>query len=244
MTTPDDVVIRAEGLALGYGRAPVLRAVDLEIRAGEHWFLVGPNGAGKSTFVRALFALVAISAGRLWIDPVRAGRARLAFVPQRWSLNESLPTTVRELVALGLVGLGLDAAARVARVARALDDVGLGGRERQNFWDLSGGQRQRVLVARALVREPAVLVLDEPEAGLDLAAEQRLLDLLRDVRRTRGVTVLHVSHDLASVRRYASHVALFADGTVQGGLAGAVLTRANLERAYGMTLAAPAEPVP
>jgi len=234
MTPAGDVLIRAEGLALGYGREPVLRGVDLAVHPGEHWFLVGPNGAGKSTFVRALFGMVAVAAGRLWIDPVRAGRARFGFVPQRWTLNASLPATIRELVVLGLVGLRLDRTARAARVARALEEVGLGGRERHDFWSLSGGQRQRVLVARALVREPSVLVLDEPEGGLDLAAEQRLLDLLRDVRHARGVTVLHVSHDLASVRRYATHVALFAEGTVRSGPVGVVLTRANLERAYGV----------
>jgi ABC-type Mn2+/Zn2+ transport system ATPase subunit len=241
MPSASDVLIRADGLALGYGREPVLRDVDLEIRAGEHWFLVGPNGAGKSTFVRALFALVTISAGRLWIG---AGRTRFGFVPQRWSLNPSLPATVRELVALGLVGLAVDRAGRAARVSRTLEEVGLGGRERQDFWSLSGGQRQRVLLARALVREPSVLVLDEPEAGLDLAAEQRLLDLLRDVRRARGVTVLHVSHDLASVRRYATHVALFADGTARSGPAEVVLTRANLERAYGVAPTSFAESLP
>jgi len=244
MTPAGDVLIRAEGLALGYGREPVLRGVDLAVHPGEHWFLVGPNGAGKSTFVRALFGMVAVAAGRLWIDPVRAGRARFGFVPQRWTLNASLPATIRELVVLGLVGLRLDRTARAARVVVALEEVGLGGRERHDFWSLSGGQRQRVLVARALVREPSVLVLDEPEGGLDLAAEQRLLDLLRDVRHARGVTVLHVSHDLASVRRYATHVALFAEGTVRSGPVGVVLTRANLERAYGVAPAAFAELVP
>jgi ABC-type Mn2+/Zn2+ transport system ATPase subunit len=239
MTTTADVLIRAEGLELGYGGAPVLHGIDLEIRAGEHWFLVGPNGAGKSTFVRALFDLVAVTAGRLWVDPVRVARERLGFVPQRWSLNPSLPTTVGELVELGLVGIRLDAATRKLRVVQALDEVALAGRARDEFWTLSGGQRQRVLLARALVRDPAVLVLDEPETGLDLAAEQRLLDLLRDVRRAHAATVLHVSHDLASVRRYATHVALFADGTVVSGPAAAVLTRANLEHAYGVGLAEP-----
>ena len=242
MTTSAEVVIRAEGLALRYGRKSVLGDVDLEVRAGEHWFFIGPNGAGKSTFVRALFGLVDVAAGRLWVDPVHAGRDRIGFVPQRWSLNESVPSTVRELVALGLVGVRGARSAHAAAVARALDDVGLGGKERDDFWSLSGGQRQRVLLARALVRAPSVLVLDEPEAGLDLAAEQRLLDLLRDVRRTRGVTVLHVSHDLESVRRYATHVALFAEGTVRSGTARDLLAPESLARAYGIARAAIEEP--
>lgn len=235
-----DVLIRATRLALGYGAAgTVLRDVDLEIRAGEYWFLVGLNGTGKTTFVRALFDLVHPEAGTLWIDPARAGRDRFGFVPQRPALNPSLPTTVRELVELGLVGLGLGARERAARLATALADVDLGGRERADYWTLSGGQRQRVLLARALVRHPTVLVLDEPETGLDPAAEERLLTLLERINRERGVTMLYVSHDLENVRRHASHVALFRDGTVHAGSVDEVLTHANLERTYGGTVAAP-----
>jgi ABC-type Mn2+/Zn2+ transport system ATPase subunit len=236
MPSASDVLIRAEGLALGYGGPPVLHDVDLAIRAGEYWFLVGPNGSGKTTFVRALFGLVQVVAGRLWIDPERAGRARVGFVPQRWNLNPSLPTTVGEQVSLGLVGLPLHAADRAAAVARALDAVGLGGSERRDLWALSGGQRQRVLLARALIRDPSLLVLDEPEAGLDLAAERRLLDVLREIHGSHGVTLLHVSHDLESVRRYASHVALFAEGAVRSGPVADVITRANVERAFAVTL--------
>jgi ABC-type Mn2+/Zn2+ transport system ATPase subunit len=240
-----DVLIRASDLALGYGRQAVLRGVNLEVRAGEYWFLIGPNGAGKSTFVRALFGLVDVAAGRLWIDPERAGHERFGFVPQRCALNPSLPTTVRELVALGLVGLRLDAGARAARVAEALRQVGIGERADHDYWTLSGGQRQRVLLARALVRTPAVLVLDEPETGLDLAVETRLLELLLAVNRDQHVTMLYVSHDLASVRRYATHVALFHDGGVQAGRVGEIFARGNLERAYGIAVAdAPAEPKP
>ncbi len=237
----NDVLIRATDLALGYGGKAVVRAVNLEIGAGEYWFLVGPNGSGKTTFVRALFDLVLPESGRLWIDPARAGRERFGFVPQRCALNPSVPTTVGELVRLGLVGLALDGRAldgraRAARVAAALDEVGLGGRAADDYWSLSGGQRQRVLLARALVRQPTVLALDEPETGLDPAARARLLELLERINRERGVTLLYVSHDLANVRRHASHVALFGDGTVQAGPVAAMLTPERLERTFGMAL--------
>jgi ABC-type Mn2+/Zn2+ transport system ATPase subunit len=234
-----DVLIHAAGLALGYGEDPVLRDVELEIRAGEYWFLVGLNGTGKTTFVRALFDLVRPVAGTLRVDPERAGRERIGFVPQRSPLNPSVPTTVREIVLLGLVGLSLPGSQRAGRLATALADVGLEDREHADYWSLSGGQRQRVLLARALVREPNVLVLDEPEAGLDPAAEERLLALLERINRERGVTLLYVSHDLENVRRHASHVALFRDGTIHAGPVDEVLTRANLERTYGVSFAPP-----
>jgi ABC-type Mn2+/Zn2+ transport system ATPase subunit len=235
----DGAVVRATGLALGYGSTVVLRDVELAVGTGAYWFLVGPNGSGKTTFVRALFGLVDVLAGRLWVDPEGGGQARIGFVPQRCVLNPSLPTTVGELVELGLVGLRLDARGRAERVDAALGQVGLAGEARRDHRTLSGGQGQRVLLARALVRRPAVLVLDEPEAGLDLAAEERLLELLDRVNREDGVTLLHVSHDLASVRRHASHVALFHHGSVESGPAAGVLTAANLTRAYGIAVGRP-----
>lgn len=231
--TDDHVLVRAADVALGYGGALVLRDVCIEIRVGEYWFLVGPNGTGKSTFTRALFGLVRPDAGELWIDPERAPRERWAFVPQRSVVDPSVPTTVREQVALGLVGLAVGAGEGATRVVRALEQVDLADRLRDDFWSLSGGQRQRVMLARALVRRPAVLVLDEPETGLDLAAEERLLGLLATINRDHRVTLVYVSHDLASVRRYATHVALFHEGRVETGAASSVLTQANLERAYG-----------
>lgn len=231
-----DVLVRADGLTLGYGRTAVLRDVDLEIRAGEWWFVIGPNGSGKSTFSRALFGLVTPTSGELWIDPERAPRSRWAFVPQRSALNPSVPTTVREQVELGLVGLGIGGGAGAERVATALAQVGLGARARDDFWALSGGQRQRVMLARALVRRPAMLVLDEPEAGLDLAAEEHLLATLATINREHGVTLVYVTHDLACVRRHATHVALFHDGRVECGRSNELMVRARLERAYGVAL--------
>jgi ABC-type Mn2+/Zn2+ transport system ATPase subunit len=239
--TAADTLIRARDLTLGYGAAAVLRGVSLDIRAGEYWFLVGLNGTGKTTFVRALFDLVRPAAGTLWIDPERAGRARIGFVPQRSTLDPSVPTTVREIVTLGLVGVSLPAGERAGRLATALAEVGLEGREHADYWSLSGGQRQRVLLARALVRHPNVLVLDEPEAGLDPAAEDRLLALLERINRERGVTMLYVSHDLENVRRHATHVALFRDGAIHAGPVAAVLTDANLARTYGVPFGMPAE---
>lgn len=235
------VLIRADGVALGYGRAAVLRDVSLEIRAGEWWFVIGPNGTGKSTFTRALFGLVAPTAGAFWIDPERAPRVRWAFVPQRPSLNPSVPTTVREQVALGLVGLGVARRDVAARVDAALAQVDLAARAAEDFWALSGGQRQRVMLARALVRRPAVLVLDEPEAGLDLAAEERLLATLSAINRDHGVTLVYVSHDLGSVRRHATHVALFHDGRVEAGRPAEIMARDRLARAYGVAPSPTAE---
>jgi ABC-type Mn2+/Zn2+ transport system ATPase subunit len=232
----DDVVLEACGLTLAYDGRAVLTDVDLTVHAGDVWFLLGPNGAGKSTLLRAVLGMLAPRAGTLRLHPTLAGRATTGFVPQRCELNPTLPTTVREFVVLGTVGLpGGD---ERARLGWALDHAGLAGMERRDYWSLSGGERQRALVARALVRRPRFLILDEPTNNLDPGAEEALLALLADLRRDEHVTLLIVTHDLRIAARYATHVALVADGTVLAGPRDVVLTQANLTRAFGVSTGA------
>jgi ABC-type Mn2+/Zn2+ transport system ATPase subunit len=229
------LVLRLAEVALAYGERPVLAHVSLEVRAGEYWFLLGRNGAGKTTLLRAVLGLLAPRTGTLWRDPERAARVRTGFVPQRCDFNPSLPTTVREFVRLGLVGSDGAPAERTRRVHEALAQVGMEEHVERDYWTLSGGQRQRLLIARALVRAPALLVLDEPMNGLDLAAEERLLGFLAELNRTRGLTMLYVTHRIAVARRYATHVAIFQPGgVVVAGPRDAVLTGANVRRAFDL----------
>jgi ABC-type Mn2+/Zn2+ transport system ATPase subunit len=225
-----DVILRADNLALGYGRREVLRDVRLLVSRGELWFLLGVNGAGKTSFLRAVLGLLDAQAGRLELG---LGKERIGFVPQRCELNPSLPTTVREFVDLGLVGIGVTRAERAQRLAGVLDTVGLSGMERRDYWSLSGGQRQRCLVARALVRDPALLILDEPTSGLDPASEDALLRFLVDLNAERRLTMLFVTHDVELAWRHGTHVALFVGGGVVAGEKTEVMTGENLRRAYG-----------
>jgi len=214
---PDDVLVRARDLALSYDDEPVVRGLDLEVRRGDFWVLLGPNGSGKTTFVRALLGIVEPSAGTLWLHRELARRDRIGFVPQRCELNPALPTTVREFVCLGLVGIRTTPGDRTARLAEALGRVGLAGLARADYWALSGGQRQRALVARALVRRPSLLVLDEPTNHLDYHAEESLLRDLIAMNRDARITVILVTHDVALADAHATHVALFRDGGASAG---------------------------
>jgi ABC-type Mn2+/Zn2+ transport system ATPase subunit len=233
----DSAVVIAKDVTLAYNGAPVVSGVDLRIERGQMWFLLGANGAGKTTLLRAILGEVKPRAGEMWVCDAYEDRRRLGFVPQRCELNSTLPTTVGEFVSMGLVGLRARRADRAERLAEALEAVGMAGMRRRRYWLLSGGQRQRALLARALIRRPAWLILDEPTNGLDLTASETFLQLLARINREHGLTVIVVTHDLVSAMQYAGHVVLFGGGTVRSGDASAVLTREHLENAFGVPVA-------
>jgi ABC-type Mn2+/Zn2+ transport system ATPase subunit len=231
-----EVIVRTAGLRLGYGRRVVLTHVDFRMRLGEFWFFLGPNGEGKTTLLRAILGILRPQSGQLWVHPELGQRQRIGFVPQRCDINPTLPTTVREFVLLGLVGIDTDRREAAVRLGWALERVGLGGLEGKDYWSLSGGQRQRALVARALVRRPSVLILDEPTNGLDLAAEDAVLRFLAELNHKQQQTLLFVTHNLAIAARYATHIALFHAGEVVSGSRQEVLNRQTLERIYGVAV--------
>jgi ABC-type Mn2+/Zn2+ transport system ATPase subunit len=228
-----DVVLRARGLALGYGERTVLAGVDLEVRAGEFWCWIGPNGCGKTTLLRAVLGDLAPRAGTLERGPALRDRTRLGAVPQRCALEPSLPTTVREFVGLGLVRSAVPRREAAAAIAAALGRVGLAGQARESFWSLSGGQRQRAMLARALVRRPELLLLDEPTEGLDVTTREGLLDTLAELRRDGSLTLIVITHHLELARSVATHVALFGASGLEAGPRDTVLRPGALERAFG-----------
>ncbi|MBZ0169943.1 MAG: ABC transporter ATP-binding protein [Kofleriaceae bacterium] len=237
-----DVILKATALTVGYAGRTVLEQVTVECRKGEFWFFIGPNGSGKTTLIRTMLGILRPLGGQLWFDPDLAGREGIGFVPQRCDLNPALPTTVREFVILGLVGIRLGRTEEMERMEWALHKVGLDGMAQRNYWSLSGGQRQRALVARALVRRPNLLILDEPTNGLDLSTEDSFLRLLADLNRTEHLTLVFVTHDIAIAARYATHLAFFCSGRVESGPREQLLNRAVLERVYGVGIAVTRDP--
>lgn len=228
-----DVLLEMNDVRVGYGSRPVLDHVDLELRQDEFWFFLGPNGEGKTTLVAAILGLLEPQAGRIWRNPARVHRETTGFVPQRCDLNPGLPTTLGEFVRLGAVGTRLTRGTIRERLDWALRQVGLQGMQHRSYWSLSGGQRQRAVIARALVRKPALLVLDEPTNGLDLPTEESVLRFLEDLNRNEGVTILFVTHDLQIAAHRATHIALFRSGRVLSGPRHVMLTEERLADVYG-----------
>lgn len=229
----DEMIYRASGVALGYGNHVVLRGVNLEVRSGQFWSFLGPNGSGKTTLLRGFLGELKARAGTLEAPPRTDRVAPVGFVPQRCEINPTLPITLGEFVGLGLVGTRLSMAARRERLTWVLEALWLPALARQSYWTLSGGQRQRALIARALVRRPRVLVMDEPTNNLDVAAERAVLKTLSDFCTQCHAACLCVTHDPGLAERHATHVGLVAEGGVVAGARAEVLTRVNLERLYG-----------
>lgn len=232
----NQALIHTVNLSLGYARAVVLRGVNLRVYAGERWFILGANAQGKTTLLRGILGLVRAMTGTIHRDPRLMAVHRIGYVPQRCEPNPALPTTVGEFVTLGLVGLSTPRADRRLRLTRALEQVGLSGLEKQDYFRLSGGQKQRALLARALIRTPRVLLLDEPAGGLDPAAEQNLMDVLVERNRQDGLTILFVTHSLELAARYATHVALIHGGQVTAGPRDLLWDEPLLQQTFGTRL--------
>ena len=222
--------LRLVGVACGYDRRIVLRDVQLEVPAQGVLALVGPNGAGKTTLLRVLLGLLPPREGRVDLP---AGRApRLGYVPQTDMSEVLFPVSAFEVVQMGLAHartpLGRLSAADREATLRSLALMGVGDLTERPFRALSGGQRQRVLLARGLVADPELLVLDEPVRGLDLASSAALVETLVRLARERGLSIVVATHSLDLVANHADHVALFKDGRVRSGPAAEIMTDASL----------------
>jgi zinc transport system ATP-binding protein len=176
-------LVEARGITLRIGRSELLSAVDLAVHPHEVVSLIGPNGAGKTTLIRVLLGLLAPSAGRVWRQPGLV----VGYVPQRMRFDPVLPLTVRRFLTIGR---------RRSEIASVLAAAGARHLERASMHELSGGELQRALLARALVRDPGLLILDEPAQGVDFNGQLELYQLIERIRDERGCGVLLVSHDL------------------------------------------------
>jgi len=188
-------LISARGLAITHGDKRVLHDVTLDICAGEITTIVGPNGSGKSTLLKALIGSVPLSSGELKKRP----GIRIGYLPQTVNVDPTLPLSVRRL-------LGLPNPISDAQAQEALSQAGVADCTNQQFSVLSGGQRQRVLLARALLGEPDVVILDEPTQGLDQPGSAAFYRQIDEIRKRLGCAVLMVSHELHVVMASSDHV--------------------------------------
>jgi manganese/zinc/iron transport system ATP- binding protein len=234
----DVPAIEVTDLTVAYGASPVLWDVDLTVPPGVLMGIVGPNGAGKTTLIKAILELVRPAAGRVLIHgrPYEEQRRLVAYVPQRRTVDWDFPTNVLDVVLMGRYG-ALGWLRRPGRRERtlaleALEQVGMATLADRQISQLSGGQQQRVFLARALVQDARVYLMDEPFAGVDATTERAIVELLQRLR-AEGRTVVCVHHDLQTVAEYFDWATLLNVRRVASGPVEEVFTDENLRLTYG-----------
>ncbi|WP_293269043.1 zinc ABC transporter ATP-binding protein ZnuC [Neptunomonas sp.] len=194
MSHPIDLV-RLESINVQFGHNHVLQDVNLTLHKDCITTLIGPNGAGKTTLVRIVLGLIKPTNGQVWLQP----NLRVGYMPQKLHIDRTFPLTVKRFLQTARVK-------ELSKMQQALEDVSAEHLMEQSMHDLSGGETQRVMLARALLREPELLVLDEPVQGVDINGQVALYNLIARIRKQRGCGVLMISHDLHLVMSSTDHV--------------------------------------
>jgi zinc transport system ATP-binding protein len=215
-------LIRAEKLVLRRGGRMIVENVDIAISQGEIVTLVGPNGAGKTSLVRLLLGLIEPDGGTIF----RAAGLSIGYVPQRFAVNAVIPLTVERF-------LTLTARADAAASSSLLQEVGASHLEDAQISDLSGGEFQRVVLAKALMGNPQLLVLDEPVQNVDFTGEAELYRLIETIRDTRGCGILLISHNLHVVLGASDRVVCLNRHVCCSGVPESVAKHPEYERLFG-----------
>jgi ABC-type Mn2+/Zn2+ transport system ATPase subunit len=229
-------LVRLDGVTCAYDRDPAVVDASLVVTAGEFVGIVGPSGSGKTTLLRALLGSLEPRRGTV----TRAPGVRLGYVPQRESVDWTFPVTVAEVVLMARPRtrgrwVPWASAAERAEADAVLDRLGLGGLGGRHIRDLSGGQQQRVFIARALLRRPGLLVMDEPTSGVDVRTRHELLHLLGELH-AEGLAIVLSTHDLNGMAAHLPRLVCLNRRIVAEGTPLDVLTPAVLEATYGAPL--------
>jgi len=236
----DGWLLNMEGVSVGYDRRVVLRDVQLRLERGSFTGLLGANGSGKSSLIKTIIGVIPPLAGKIHFTGDSGRTPVLGYVPQREALDSIFLLSSLEVVLMGCcgrVGPGrFFGRAERDWAGQCLQLTGAGDLSGRRFSELSGGQKQRVLIARALAAKPDFLLLDEPTAGIDAAAAQAVMELLRRIHAEQRLTLLMVNHDLAVIRKYVGQVIWLHEGRVTQGTADELLTRDKLEEMLNLQL--------
>jgi manganese/zinc/iron transport system ATP- binding protein len=233
-----DVPLSVYDLTVAYHRKPVIWDVEFDLPAGALVGVVGPNGAGKSTLLKAVMDLVPKASGRVQVFglPYDQSRQRVGYVPQRESVDWDFPVDALEVVTMGLyrrIGIGRPVRKQHRQKAmEALEQVGIADLAKRQISQLSGGQQQRTFLARALVQDADLYLMDEPFAAVDASTEKAIVAILRELK-SRGKTSVVIHHDLQTVPEYFDYVILLNMRVVAHGPVGETFTPDNLQKTYG-----------
>ncbi len=228
--------IELEAVTARYDGCEALHDASLRVDRGDLVAIVGPSGAGKTTLLRLVLGLHPPSEGTVRVlgEPPQGVRKKIRYVPQLETIDWNFPVTVEQVVGMGFLTRKLPwlSASQKRRISEVLERLGIGGLEKRHILSLSGGQQQRVFLARALVEEPELLVLDEPTASTDVGTRSDILSLLEDVNAT-GITVVLTTHDINLIANRVGEVVLLNRTVKAHGRPAEVLTSPLLSETFG-----------
>lgn len=231
-------MIEFNNVDLGYGKKPVLTSLNFRIQKGDFFGIVGPNGTGKTTLLKAILGLLKPLKGKItFSNEERGHEKRIGYVPQQAFVDEIFPVTVLEMVLMGRYGkLGVfkrpkDKDFKISE--KMLRNIGIEDLANANYRELSGGQKQRTLIARAMVGEPNVMLLDEPVEGMDIQGEIAIMELVKTLHNKYPLTVILVSHNLNIVANYVKTLAIIDRDTLKLGPVDSILTEETMAKVYG-----------
>lgn len=233
-----EIPLSVYDLTVAYHRKPVIWDVGFDIPPGKLVGIIGPNGAGKSTLIKTIMELIPKASGRVNIfgKPYQKNRHRVGYVPQRESVDWDFPVDALDVVTMGLYReIGWCLPVRKKHRERALDAlerVGIADYARRQISQLSGGQQQRTFLARALVQDADLYLMDEPFAAVDAATEKAIVKILQEMKQA-GKTALVIHHDLQTVPEYFDYVILLNMRVIDHGPTEQVFTPENLQKTYG-----------
>jgi ABC-type Mn2+/Zn2+ transport system ATPase subunit len=227
-------IITLESLAIGYDGQAVLSGISLAVARGSFTAILGTNGSGKSTLLKTLLGLQPAVSGQIKIQPP----AGFGYVPQANQFDPLYPLTGFDVALMGIFGrvgpMRFPARAEKDFVRDCLRATAAEAFAKKKFSQLSGGQKQRVLIARALATKPDILVLDEPTAGVDVAATNSLLEFISQIHAERNLTVLLVTHDLPLVKKHAQQIIWLHNGAVLHGTVAELFTPERMAAIFEM----------
>ncbi|MDP3764003.1 MAG: metal ABC transporter ATP-binding protein [bacterium] len=225
-------IISVKNLGFGFGKKQILKNVSFDILEGDILAIIGPNGAGKTMLVRSILGLDSNYTG----DIVWHKKIETSYVPQKMSFEKGFPLTVKEFFLFEVgndLNFWLPNKKNEDEIKQRLDDVKIGHLLNERLGDLSQGEMQRMLIARSLLENPKIIFFDEPAAGIDISTEETVYNLLYDLYKKLGLTMVMVSHELSVVYRFATKVVCLNKDLVCQGTPQETLTPETLQEVFG-----------
>ncbi len=221
-------IIHTENLSVSFDKNEVLRNININIKQGEIVAIIGPNGSGKSTLLKAILGLIPYQ-GKITIfdQPITKITDKIGYVPQKFEFDKTFPLTIREFLEISEKNV------TNKEINHALNEAEMSAHQKQLIGQLSGGQLQRILIARAILKQPEILFLDEPTTGIDIEGEMDFYQMIKHQNEYHKVTVIMISHEISMVYKHASQIICLNRDLICMGKPKQAITKEVLKKLYG-----------